>query len=41
MKKIEIMLIVGDHHKFHAMVIDPQIHFKTCLLNIAKLIFKK
>lgn len=39
--KIEIMLIVGDHHKFHAMVIDPQIHFKTCLLNIAKLIFKK
>ena len=39
--KIEIMLIVGDHHKFHAMVIDPQIHFKTCLLNIAKLLFKK
>lgn len=39
--KIEIMLIVGDHHKYHSMVIDPQIHFKTCLLNIAKIIFKK
>jgi hypothetical protein len=39
--KIEIMLIVGEHHKYHGMVIDPQIHFKTCLLNIAKIIFKK
>jgi DNA polymerase III delta prime subunit len=39
--KIEIMLIVGDHHKYHGMVIDPQIHFKTCLLNIAKIVFKK
>lgn len=40
-QKIEVMLIVGDYHKYHAMVIDPQIHFKTCLLNIAKLILKK
>lgn len=39
--KIEIMLTVGDHHKYHAMVIDPQIHFKTCLLHIAKILFKK
>jgi DNA polymerase III delta prime subunit len=39
--KIEIMLIAGDHHKFHGLVIDPQLHFKTCLLNIAKLLFKK
>lgn len=39
--KIEIMLIVGEHHKYHAMVIDPQIHFRTCLLNIAKIMFKK
>jgi DNA polymerase III delta prime subunit len=40
-QKIEIMLIVGDFHKYHGLVIDPQIHFKTCLLTIAKLIFKK
>ena len=40
-QKIEIMLIVGDFHKYHANVIDPQIHFKTCLLHIAKMIFKK
>lgn len=39
--KIEIMLTVGDFHKYHALVVDPQIHFKTCLLSIAKLIFKK
>jgi replication factor C small subunit len=40
-QKIEVMLIVGDFHKYHALVIDPQIHFKTCLLSIAKLILKK
>ena len=40
-QKIEIMLIVGDFHKYHGMVIDPQIHFKTCLLTIAMLMLKK
>jgi hydroxylamine reductase (hybrid-cluster protein) len=39
--EIEMMLIVGGFHRDHANVIDPQIHFKTCLLTIAKLIFKK
>lgn len=39
--KIEIMLVVGEAHKYHGLVVDPQIHFRTCLLNIAKIIFKK
>jgi DNA polymerase III delta prime subunit len=40
-QKIEIMLIVGDFHKYHGLVVDHQIHFKTCLLTLAKLLFKK
>jgi DNA polymerase III delta prime subunit len=39
-RSVEVMLIVGEFHKYHSMVIDTQLHFRTCLLNIAKIIFK-
>jgi replication factor C small subunit len=35
-KKMNIMLIVGDAVRWHAMVLDPEINFVTCIINICK-----
>jgi replication factor C small subunit len=35
-KKVEIMLLVGDACRWHSMVVDPEINFITCLINICK-----
>lgn len=33
-KKLAIMLIVGDAARWHSIVLDPEINFVTCLVNV-------
>ena len=35
-KKLNIMLIVGDAARWHSIVLDPEINFVTCIINICK-----
>jgi DNA polymerase III delta prime subunit len=40
-KKLSIMLIVGDAARWHSIVLDPEINFVTCLVNVCTEIGKE